>query len=127
MKIDNHLNINPAQIKTTDNRYSNHSDSELIKHLGENFERFADPRHRNQFVTRHSLTDVAERDKHSKNYNKDDSEFAGSLLSSPQLLESITDFKKPIRHDDGVFISKSDVKLFNSKKDSLQPQEGMSY
>lgn len=117
----------PTQQPPTDNPYANYSDSAQIKHLEENFDRFADERHKKGFVTKHSLTEVAERDKNAKDYNKDDSDFARKLLSSKQLLSDITDFKRPIQYDDGVFISKSDAMLFNSYKDQAQTPQSISY
>ncbi|MFC6339447.1 hypothetical protein GIR22_11765 [Pseudomonas sp. CCM 7891] len=123
MDINTQLKTAPAQYPSTDNPYANYSDSALIKHLENNFEHFADPRHNNQFVTKHSLTDVAERDKNSPDYNKENSDFARKLLASKQLLTDITDYKRPAENDDGVFISKSDSRLFNSYKD----QTSVSY
>ncbi|UII70556.1 hypothetical protein LVW35_23340 [Pseudomonas sp. HN11] len=123
---DTQLKTGPAPHLSTDNPYTNYSDSALIKHLENNFERFADSRHRNQFVTKHSLTEVAQRDKNSPGYNKQDSDFAKTLLSKEQLLTEITDYKRAARHDDGVFISHSDTAIFNSYNDQMRSQK-LSY
>ncbi|MBC3302534.1 hypothetical protein H0Z09_15505 [Pseudomonas sp. SWRI18] len=127
MYINNQLKTAPAPHLSTDNPYANYSDSALIKHLENNFERFADPRNRHQFVTRHSLTEVAQRDKDSPGYNKQDADFAKTLLSKEELLTVITDHKRPAKHADGVFIGHSDTVIFNAYNDKRQSQQKPSH